>query len=354
MVVTWWVAGLALVALFAPVVLFLGWEWRSRRDEVLAYFADKAIILYFKRFFSASVPESADAKRAFAEHHDRLFGRRHFVLPLLVLLAVSAVAIAWCADSYAQAAGDSGLFWRPLPPIPVSALFGAYAWVLYDFISQAVCRVLGPSNVLWATYRFAIAAPLAGAVASLFNEDLGVPLAFLLGSFPTHSLMLMMRRLANQKLGLGDQAEGRESELQLLDSLDRRTAERFAEENITCIVQLAYCNPVEVCIRTSIRLDVITDYVGQALLWNYLQEDTKLLRTIGIRGAPEIANLWDELNDTSPNAKALRETAEKTLAAAAKALKLEVETFRNTVAQIAEDPYTVFLCSIWVLGALPK
>lgn len=328
------------------------WGWKSRREGVLSYFTRKAIVLYFIRFSLASVPKAEAAKRAFAEHHDKLFGRRcHFVFPCVVLAAASSVAIAWCADSIAQAAGDTGLLWRPLSPIPISALLGAYAWVLFDFISQCVRRAFSPSNLLWATFRFAIAAPLATSVASLFNEDSGVPLAFLLGFFPTQSLMLLTRRFANQKMGLGDQPDGIESELQLLGSLDRRTAERFAAQNILCIMQLAYCNPVEDCIRTNIRLDVIADYVGQALTWNYLREDTRALRAIGLRGATEIAVLWNEFNDENPDAASLRQTAEKTLTDAATVLKLEVDVFRNTVSQIGEDPYTIFLCEMWALEA---
>jgi len=349
MVLTWWLAGLALVVLFTPIVVFLVRGWRSRREELLGYFTDEAIRLYFERFYSAALPEKSTEAAAFARHHDAHFGRHHFVLPLLVLAGVASIALAWCADSFAQAAGDKSYFWRPLSPIPVAALLGAYAWVVFELISESVRRTLSPSNILWAIFRFAVAAPIAMAVTSLFQDVLGVALAFLLGGFPTQQLMVLLRRLANQKLGLGDQPEGRVSEIQVLDSVDRRTAERLAEENITAIVQLAYCNPVEISIRTSIRLDVIADYVGQALVWNYLGEDTPKLRRLGIRGAPEVADLWRELNDEEPDGRVLKQNAEKTVDFAATALKLDPGAFRNTIAQVAEDPYTVFLCSIWGL-----
>jgi hypothetical protein len=349
MVATLWLAALALAVLFTPVAFFLFRGWTTRRDELLNCFTEAALLLYFKRFFPAVDQRQDGVRAAFSRHHNVLFGRGQFVLPLFVLAVVAGIALLWCADSIAQAAGDKGLFWRPLSPIPVAALLGAYVWILFEFISESVRRTLSTSNILWATFRIAIAAPLAGAVTSMFEPGIGLSIAFLLGSFPTQPLMVLVRRLATKKLGLGDEPEGLESEVQGLDSIDRRTAERLADENVTAVVQMAYCNVVEISIRTGMRLDVVADYAGQALVWDYLGKDAAKLRPLGIRGASEVADLWTELNSEEAEDAALRRTAEKTLVVAAGLVGVDAEAFRNTVAQIAEDPYTIFLCSIWGL-----
>jgi hypothetical protein len=346
---TYWVAGLAIVVLLQPYLYFLVRGWGARRAELLDYFTEDVAVLFFQRFFPAIPTKGLQARKRFAEYHDRLFGRRHFLLPLVVLAASGGGALVWCADSLARSAGDPGRIWRPLPEIAVSAILGAYLWALYDMTSESIRRTLNPTHLLWATFRIVIAVPLASAVTSITVPALGVPVAFLLGAFPTQPLMLLVRRLATKRLGLGDEPEGRESEVQILDSVDRRTAERLADENITTIAQMSYCNPVEISIRTGLRLDVLADYVGQALVWNYLNDQAPKLRPMGLRGAPEFGDLWDELEDDDAGSASQRAVAEKTLAAAGAAVNVAPDVFRNTVAQIAEDPYTVFLRSIWAI-----
>ena len=164
------------------------------------------------------------------------------------------------------------------------------------------------------------------------------------GRSPTRTLATISRRVATKKFGLTDVADGRETELQLLQSLDRETAERLSDENIRTMVELAYSNPVMLTMRTNLRFNAIVDYVSQALLWLYLEDDLAKVRKHGIRGAQEVRALWNDLVSAD---NATRTSAEETLKALADSLEMEEATLRHTLDQVAEDPYTLFLWNVW-------
>jgi hypothetical protein len=192
---------------------------------------------------------------------------------------------------------------------------------------------------------------MAYALTGYFKEDVGVPTAFLLGVFPTQWLIGFARKVARKWMNLGEGPEGQESELQTLQSMDPRMAERLADENILTNLQLAYADPIVLSIRTNLGFSTVVDFVSQALLWIYLEDDAKKLRKFGLRGAQEVRSLWDELHeheDGTPEEKAeLKARAEETLDAAVVELSIDKAALRNTLGQVALDPYTTFLCEIW-------
>jgi hypothetical protein len=191
-----------------------------------------------------------------------------------------------------------------------------------------------------------LAVPLAYAVGAMFAAQLAIPIAFLLGAFPTRSISTMARRLARRTLNLGaDTDEKAESELEKLQGIDTRVAERFADEGITTIVQLAYGDPVELTMRcASFSFSFVVDCVSQALAWEYLTDDLPKLRAYSLRGAQEIANLVRELDGTD---LAAQKQAGDTLTAAAKSLGIDAVAFERTLREIKEDPYTEFILEVW-------
>jgi len=100
------------------------------------------------------------------------------------------------------------------------------------------------------------------------HTDVALPIAFLLGAFPTRSISTIARRLARRQLNLGaDTEEKAESELEALQGVDTRIAERFADEGITTIVPLAYSDPVELTTRcASFSFSFVVDCASQARL----------------------------------------------------------------------------------------
>jgi hypothetical protein len=84
--------------------------------------------------------------------------------------------------------------------------------------------------------------------------------------------------------------------------------------------------------------------MSQAIAWMYLQEKLNDLRIMGMRGAVEIKNIMDALSgadelDRAQAARALPLLADK--------VGIKTESLIIVFKEIAEDPYSIFLESIW-------
>jgi hypothetical protein len=343
---------LLVVFLLLPIIGFLISGRISRRDEIADLLTSAAIESYFKQFHpNLKLPEKDSNETEFLRLYERHLGWKAFVVPGLVLLFAIAIGIQWVrigAPLYPTldtAAAEN------LPRLAVAAALGAYMWALLDFTERYLRRSLAPTNLWWASFRFVIAVPLAYALTGYFKEDFGVPTAFLLGVFPTQWLIGFARKVARKWMNLGEGPAGQESELQALQSMDPRMAERLVDENILTNLQLAYADPIVLSIRTNLGFSAAVDFVSQALLWIYLEDDAKKLRKLGLRGAQEVCSFWDELHEqgdgTTAEKARLKARAEETLEAAAAELTIDKAALRNTFGQVALDPYTTFIYDIW-------
>jgi hypothetical protein len=344
----WILVAMAMAILITPIALYLTGPWVYRRREILALLPAPAAALYFERFF-ADMPE---AERSLPRFYDTRFGRHHYAVPVLLLVALAILPIDWAIESALAWSGHPGAAVR-LPPQAVAAIAGAYAWVAADVISRWQYRDLLPIHVTSAALRFAVAVPLAYAFGSLVTAELKIFVAFAISAFPTRALLTITRRLFRRKLDLGDANERAESELEKLQGVDTRVAERFADEGYTTILQLAYADPIELTMRcSSFGFSFVTDCASQALAWIYLEDRLATLRVMSLRGAQEIANFVDELaDDSDPQVLQERRTL---LAAAADTLNVPAPALARTFQEIAGDPYTEFLRSVWQQPSEPE
>jgi len=211
---------------------------------------------------------------------------------------------------------------------------GAYMYSAYDLIDRRNSGDLSPTHLLWPSFRFVIAVPSAYAISSLFTASIAPAVAFLLGAFPTTVLMKIVRRLAAKNLNV-DLPESGQSELQKLQGIDVRNAERLASEGITTILQLAYIDPVKIAIRTNISFSAVVDFASQALLWIYLTDGLPNVAKVGLRGAWEALTLFDNLRGPKQDEKRV---AEALLEKTAKRLGYDKEEMENIWALIKSDP----------------
>jgi hypothetical protein len=215
--------------------------------------------------------------------------------------------------------------------------------VLYDQFARFRTGDFTPYDVYAGVYRFLIAVPLGVSLATFAKDNVGIGIAFLLAAFPTTTLFRLSRRLVGKQLSLGESTENGELELERLQCMGRSNAERFLDEGITTIAELAWSNPIDLTIRTNRDLNFVIDSISQALLWVYFREVEKLY-PFSLRGAEEACTLLEEYK--SPNVK-VQQAAAHTLKVAAAAMSLDEQTFSYTLTTVAEDPYAEFLYSIW-------
>jgi hypothetical protein len=320
--------GFLVLVLLTPLCQFLLYGWHVRREEVLALFPPKAILLYYETYFPAEMKkyaaekaarlesawgdpdrygaEQAAVKADFKAHFDRRYGRSHYLIPIALLVLVSATLAMLSARFLLQhRPADATMKEYAADFTVIVCLAGAYCWVLYDFFFRERSLDFSTTHVYWASFRLVISVPLAYAIPSLWGTEARVAVAFLLGVFPTGSLMNLLRRRATQSpigqnLGTAESADDRLSKLETLPSVERTTADRFREEGVTSITQLGNADPVALTIRSGFPLTFVFDCISEAIAWYYLQkEGLEVAQSCSIPGALEVCGLIDELDYVS-------------------------------------------------------
>lgn len=361
-----------------PVVAFCKRGWNIKRTDILSSLDDEAKQLYLTTFLQRSTgqrpkrengfmqtmksgfidmmrpPEEIDSSKNLVEEFTRIYthryGRYRLIWPLTLLCVTVLILSYLVADSALARIGQGCVgaacpTYVTLPDKAIASIVGAYTWVVYALARDATKYIMPPQAIVMAVLRLLVAAPLGYAVASLASEGLGNFLAFAIGAFPLGAIQVIMQRIANKNLGLNvgatpDGTPTNSDQVTKLDGVDLPTADRLEEGDITTISQLAYCDPVQLSMRTNLAFDAITDLVNQALAYLYFGEQLEKVRLAGIRGAIEIKSFEAELEQQNPE-------AEKAFQIVAEQLGQKPETLRRAFREIATDPYTTFLSQAW-------
>jgi hypothetical protein len=322
--------------------------WRAKRKDIMDGLDAEARFAYFKMFgHSEATPSDVAAAKEFEKLYSHWYGRRFFFLPGLLLFVVSGIAVTFVVLS-----GLERLHYlaNPLVKLPITAMAavaGAYLWVVNDFISRARCLDFAPSDVLWGVLRLLIAVPMGYAFASIAAKSVGPFVAFALGAFPLASLTSMLQRLANKSLGQQGTPEETADDIVKLQGINRAIVERLANEDITTITQIAYCDPVRLIMRSNLTFNFVTDCMNQALAWLYLKEDLNAIRALGLRGSVEIRQLIADYDDGAVAHQGAHQRAVAAIPLVAAAIRQDEATLQIVFRQIAEDPFTVFLERVW-------
>ena len=345
--------GVAFAMAIGPLLIYLFTGWRLRRDKLLSFLGPDALHAYYDWFPSKLFESDLDLVVRFKKQFNYLYGRRHYVAPALFLIlaaASGAVMVAFLGNAWITLGKDAPSGTR----IAAAALLGGFVWSISDELNRIRRRDTAPGDVYMWSFRLLISVPFGFAIAAVLKEDVGVPVAFLLGSFPTETLFTIGRRVVSQKLGLGDQEAGESLELQQLQSVSRTNAEHFADEGINTFAALAWTDPIDLTVRTNFDLNYVLDCVSQALLMVYFSPDkARSLYVLSLRGAQEVFNLRDALGGlveppaSGANLPQEQANALATLKQAAQVLGIPVTALSTTLSEIAEDPYTKFMMKVW-------
>lgn len=327
-----------------PITAFLLTGWEAKRNDItdgVSFKAKQCYLMMFALSNYTSRPASAlpgDAaseaircEKVFADFYTRWYGRRHYILPVAMFVAVLAGLAVYLAGS------------PTLNTPTASALAGAYLWVTSDFIARARRLDFAPSDVNWGTLRLVVAVPMGYAFADIAPALF----AFALGAFPLSAIQDMLRQSVYKWFTKTVPANERNDALTKLQGVDDDIAMRLANEGITTIPEIAYCDPIRLVMRSNLTFNFVIDCMSQSLCWVYFEDQLKHLRPLGLRGAVEIAFLMRALESPDPET---RQKAESTLRDVTDAIKPPhtMDTLRYTFMQIADDPYTHFLNAVWI------
>ncbi|HXC54649.1 MAG TPA: hypothetical protein VNU97_05100 [Rhizomicrobium sp.] len=357
--------GLTALAVY-PICAFILRGWAVKKVDIFSGFSTSAKALYLKTFLKEQFADSeADAR--FEQLYQQRYGRRYFWLPLLLFIVanfvttflLSQAAVTWIGLARGNgltligAIPQSWSIWV-IPQVAAAGIGGAYLWIVADMISRARRLDLAPADVLNSTLRVALSAALAVAMAQMVTPAVALPLAFAIGAFPLETVRVILRRFASNTLNLGLGVDDNSPDQILnLDGIDHPICDKLMDADITTIAQLAYCDPVQLSMRTGLGFDYVVDCVSQAIAWMYLGDRMDDLRPASLRGAIEIYWFVRQLADTGsqlyPLATALLAVApglpQDQLSPPVRR-KLEPAQFLAACNEIANDANTRFLIEL--------
>jgi hypothetical protein len=325
------------------VIQHLMFGFRERRHEIIQYFDRNAIFQYFERYFPQLVGKTNfDPEREFSTFYDQRCGFRVYFFPVVIFSATLLAAIAVLVSATFGTLGGISVPDKHKDLI-AAALAGAYLWVFTDLLGRYQTRDIVPSTLYQATLRFGIAVPVAYAVGTVFNDTIRVAIAFMLGSFPTTTIMLLMRRLVGQKLGLGYEAKTEQYELEKIQGINTTLSEKFGDLGISTILQLASEDPIQLTMRTNLPFRDIIDVMSQALAALYLT-DFDVYRRYLVRSSIDAGVLYKQLQDDQNSE--LQKLARAQLKAISSDLKQSPDVIEKILFEVYNDSANRFFMSL--------
>jgi hypothetical protein len=344
-----WVCALLIsigtFSLLMPLIRYSTIGWKAKRQDIMDGLDATARVCYFAMFSrSGNPPTEANASAAFEQLYTKWYGRRFFLVPGLLLFAVGLIVVSVVTLTGLNRLGYMTNPIFSVPDIAMAAFAGAYLWVLNDHICRARSLDFSPADVQWGVLRLVIAAPMGYAFAAIASKSVGPLVAFAVGAFPLEALTSMLRRITEKSLSVSTTPEETRDDIINLQGINKPIVARLAKEDITSVTQIAYCDPVRLAMRSNLTFNFIIDCMNQALAWLYFQEGLNSIRPLSLRGASEIKDFVDSLdNSLAPDHNGVKEALPKI----AEAVKQDAITLERTLRQVAEDPYTLFLNQVW-------
>ena len=354
-----------------PIGAFHRRGWGIKKADIFSSLSISAKELYLKTFNFTGAGDPGDA---FDEMYDFRYGRYRLTAPFILLVLITfplmylEASSGWGALLVANSPGTPSVasLAAPFPPvfkvpeIALAAIAGAFAWVVASLFDGATRYNLPPQVILGAALRLAIAVPLGYSIQSIAAPGIAPFLAFAFGAFPLAEVQILLKRIATNKLGLETGADHQKDQVSVLDGIDQPTADRLEDGDVLTVAQLAYCDPVQLSMRTNLSFNSIIDAQSQALAWIYLGDNLLQLARVGFRGAIEIAHFYDGLSvETDPNGpanKLLQIASDRTGVPPDKCppqnppatrTPIPSDGLRHAFQEIAGDPYTSFLSEVW-------
>jgi hypothetical protein len=343
------VTAILILLILYPLIMHFVFGWRRKADDIVLSLSLASAKTYLESFQNRITTVDTSIME-FTSFYNHWYGRKYLVVPIIIVICsavivsyslVDAAALNLHRFSKETVQTDE---YMDLPLVTIAALAGAYGFVAWEFIWRSSRRDLSPANILGGAVRIWIAVPLGYSLAALVKDDLGAFIAFSASAFPLKAVVTILQRIANKQLQMEIGASSSKDQVTELSCIDNVIADRLQDSDVTTVGQLAYCDPVQTCMRTNLSFVFISDLAAQALAWIYFGKKLDKLREVGLRGAVEIYNLRTNLDSDNEGE---REVARAVLDRAAKIMPMTPKAFSNVMREISEDPYTKFLTDTW-------
>jgi hypothetical protein len=217
---------------------------------------------------------------------------------------------------------------------------------------------LGP-NVYYAfVYRMLFSSTAAYLAAQVVRDSYSPLVAFGIGLFPVEKAWKVITDKTAQVFGAGSSEGEAGAGLASIQGLDdQRNRQKLVSVDISTVQALATADPFWVYFQTTFPLRTIVDMMDKAILYQYIGDSVKELRTHGINGVIELAALVPLANRKAAYGKMDGTSAgdpffdscdiQKVIVDLAKMLKLEPEELEAFIYNLYYDPMVKLLYDIW-------
>lgn len=334
--------------LLSPIVLFLARGWHVRKENTIGGFTPKAIVLYFKYYYTQLKVNEDTAQQYLSYLFNIRFGLRHFIFPTFLLVAAVLASGYLMLGFLAKIEVVTLKQFDPRNPVAdavtIGALVGAYMWSFLSLESKSLQRNMHPRDLIACSFRFFISVPIAHVFALALQDQVGAVVAVFLGAFPFQTIVAAMRRNPALKGLMIDATEPQYELKDKIRSVNLAIAEQLDEQGISTIVQLAYCDPIDVAIRSGYEINWIADWQAEAIVCTYFPKEKPILDRYGLRGSIEIGGLIEDLEGDDP---IYSQRADVLIKSVASELNRPTEVVIRIFVEIAYDPYAEFLKALW-------
>ncbi|AUH50258.1 hypothetical protein CXB49_05195 [Chromobacterium sp. ATCC 53434] len=360
----------AVLLAATPYLRFVDHGWWTRYDEFRNQLWGEALSKYLWHFRHrraeaagaleswgqpAAEPQRERAACLFRTIYSEQYGRYAFVPPLLLLLAVVFFESNYIVLVPLRQVLPGG---HPLLgylsqfvhfDLQISAMCGAYMFVVGDTVNNVRKRCLNVADVYWYALRMALAVPIAYAVTLVLPKDAAVSVAFALGALPIDTIIKMLRRLVNAKLNTGEAEQP--DQLVKLDGVTTAVASQLEAEGVSSIDQLLGMDPVLLAVNTGLSFKFVLRLVGQAIVRRHLGDAAFSLSAIGLADATSVYCLMQDLKrarrqgGADSAAEAIMADACRLLQSVSKSAWPDRQTVEFAFGNIADYAYTGLLMS---------
>ncbi|SFU00402.1 hypothetical protein [Paraburkholderia aspalathi] len=301
----------------APYVRFIDHGWWTRYDEFRNQLWEDALSEYLWQFwhrrgedakalqyFSGGKPivETDEAKQkrwanagqVFEEIYKEQYGLQAFVIPLgfllvTILFGAHYVVLVNLRDLL-PADNDVFNLIRKMPghevALSVSAICGAYLFVVGDCVDSVRKRILNVADVYWYSLRTLLAVPIAAALTFALPDNVAVNVAFALGVLPVAFINKQLRRMVGRLLKSGDDEEP--DQLIKLEGVTGPIVSLLNAEGVTSIEQLLGMDPVLLAIQTGLPFRFVLRLGAQAVVRRHFGDSAFALTGLGLSDATSI------------------------------------------------------------------
>ncbi len=316
---------LALVPGFIAIVYHLV-TVRDRRDQNIA-----DMTLYFEWLNDRAAKREHQArKRVGPSTKTPISANAATILLTAVFLFVAIIA------AYTKWQGT------PLAGIVYAGL-GAYSAVLYYMVARLYASALSSrflmANAVGSASAVAMGWVFASVGVSILNIDPKsynlATVLYLTGLFHKWAFDALRRR-ARKLFGQPD-PETVELPLDTVEGIDDVHADLLTEYGVSTVQHLATAEPGELCERTLLPMDRVSDWIDQAILIAHFKKQIVAARSLGIRSSIDLVMIYERaaVSADNPMSKLLDSLAEKTSMPRAAV---------DSIALKLRDDYSVNLC----------